>query len=247
MVKSGTKRSGTKLRREGRGNSSYVRIPGALTSKQLAAARSFFASDAVQGMMDEGDLFDHGANTSRSSRVAWIERHDEEGGPSIPPWLHAKLRAAAKSAHSVYGDRVAKVGVDKNGTWKPRFEPLQYAEYAEGGHYRGWHTDAEEPEVDPEDARCLTVVLLLSDRSAYSGGHFEAKLNGKGGYGTGSKVPIEAGDAIVFLSKHLWHRVSKCKSGLRQSLVFWVRRRGAARLPRFLPASMRDEEAASPS
>ena len=238
---------GTKLRREGRGNSSYVHMPGVLTSKQLAAARAFFASDEVQNTMDEGDLFDHESNTHRSSRVAWIERHDGDGGPSIPPWLHAKLRGAAKAAHSVYGNRVTKIGISKNGTWTPRFEPLQYAEYAEGAHYRGWHTDAEEPEVDPEDSRCLTVVLLLSDRSAYSGGHFEAKLDGKGGQGTATKVPIEAGDAIVFLSKHLWHRVTKCNGGLRQSLVFWVRRRGAAKLARFLPASMRDEEAASPS
>eukprot|EP00966_Prymnesium_polylepis_P225491 5216176-Prymnesium_polylepis.1 len=146
-------------KREGsRGNSSYVRLPGLLAGRQLAAARAFFASDEVQGTMDDSDLFDHEANADRSSRHAWIERHDEDGGPSIPPWLHAKLRAAAKAGHAVYGDRVAKVGVDKNGRWTPRFESLQYTEYPVGAHYRGWHTDAEEPETDPEDARCLTVV-----------------------------------------------------------------------------------------
>jgi hypothetical protein len=139
--------------------------------------------------------------------------------------------------------------------------------------------------------RCLTVVVLLSDRSAYGGGHFEARLGGRGG--KPAKIPIEGGDAIVFLSKHLWHRVSKvsgsahrvpllaspcywppcsrplatgrlprlttlclpldhnqCTHGLRQSLVFWVRRRGAAPEARFMPQDSDGsdrEEAASPS
>ena len=110
-------------KREGLGKSSFVRIPGFLAGKQLERARKFVTSRPVQNMMDQGALFDHNSkDTSRSSKVAWIERHEEEGEPCVPPWLDAKLRAAAKLGHEVYGDSVAKVGIDKNGNWTPRFE-----------------------------------------------------------------------------------------------------------------------------
>ena len=34
---------------------------------------------------------------------------------------------------------------------------------------------------------------------------------------------FEAGDAVVFPAKKVWHRVTKTRSGLRRTVVFWVR------------------------
>ena len=120
-------------------------------------------------------------------------------------------------------------------------------EYGEGGHYGGWHTDAELHDEDPEDARCVTVVLLLSDVTEYTGGHLEVKLGGV--HGTPSRVKLRAGDAIGFPARRLWHRVTKCRSGLRQSLVFWVRHNAKPPANRFDYEEPTDEEPcdASPS
>ena len=132
--------------------------------------------------------------------------------------------------------------MDCNGRWTPRYEPLQYAEYGPGGHYGSWHTDAELGDEDPEDARCVTVVLLLSDTADYTGGHLEVKLGGE--HGKPSRVPLRAGDAIGFPARRLWHRVTKCKSGLRQSIVFWVRHNEKAPENRF---DSEEDEDESPS
>ena len=35
-------------------------------------------------------------------------------------------------------------------------------------------------------------------------------------------VKLEAGDAVVFPAKKVWHRVTKTRSGLRRTVVFWV-------------------------
>ena len=59
-----------------------------------------------------------------------------------------------------------------------------------------------------------------------AGGHFEVKLGGE--RGKPSRVPLRAGDAVGFPARRLWHRVTKCRSGLRQSVVFWVRHNGRA-------------------
>ena len=37
-----------------------------------------------------------------------------------------------------------------------------------------------------------------------------------------SDVKLEAGDAVVFPAKQVWHRVTKTRSGLRRTVVFWV-------------------------
>ena len=34
--------------------------------------------------------------------------------------------------------------------------------------------------------------------------------------------PLQAGDAVVFPAKKVWHRVTKTRSGLRRTVVFWV-------------------------
>ena len=55
--------------------------------------------------------------------------------------------------------------------------------------------------------------------------------------GKKQKVSLHAGDAIGFPAKRLYHRVTKVKSGLRKSLVFWVSRPGKDPPGRFDPPS----------
>jgi predicted 2-oxoglutarate/Fe(II)-dependent dioxygenase YbiX len=35
-------------------------------------------------------------------------------------------------------------------------------------------------------------------------------------------VGLEAGDACIFPAKRVWHRVTKTRSGLRRTVVFWT-------------------------
>jgi hypothetical protein len=239
-----------KTRRVGRANdSSYVVIEGVLSERQLASARAYVGSDEVQAALNEGILFDEKsedeaddeqgqenagngrappkargkrkrATRQRKSRIAWLERADDDESPRVPEWLHARLRLAAKATHARLGDKLCPIGVDSTGRWTPRYEPLQYAEYGPGAHYASWHTDAERNSDDPEDARGVTVVLLLSDKSAFTGGRFQVRSESTKAH----EVKLRAGDAIGFPSQRLEHRVSKIASGLRQSLVCWATR-----------------------
>ena len=81
---------------------------------------------------------------------------------------------------------------------------------------------------------------MLSDSNAYTGGKLQVK-RGRGGKNPGSMytaglvgkklvsdVKLEAGDAVVFPAKKVWHRVTKTRSGLRRTVVFWVSAAGGA-------------------
>ena len=228
-----------KARRVGRGPSSYLHFDSLLSERQLAAARKFVTSAPVQSKLSSGFLFNEenrdqpnverkqGHDRDRQSRIVWLERSadedDAEAPPPLPGWLHGLLRKAAKVTHARFGDSVCPVGIDSNGRWTPRYEPVQYTEYGMGAHYAGWHTDAELDSDDVEDARAVTVVVLLSDTDAFEGGKFQARVGGA----RATSVPLRAGDAIAFPAKRLEHRVTKVTAGLRQSLVFWVTRPGA--------------------
>lgn len=134
----------------------------------------------------------------RRSRIAWLEREAAEGeaSPVIPPWLHAQLRSAARTAHRLLGDKLCPIGVDALGRWTPRYEPVQYTEYGPGewlsrgvggwvggcscvcgraespsprgpgSHYASWHTDSELDSDDVEDTRGVTVVVPPSGLAA---------------------------------------------------------------------------------
>ena len=154
-------------KRVGRGSSSYVHFEGLLSPAQVERARRFAASPPVQQALSDAELFDGpGASRDRRSRVAWLDRAGHESDretalATYPGWLHNRLRDCARDTHRRLGDKWCPVGRDLLGQWTPRYEPLQYAEYGPGGHYGSWHTDAELGDADPEDARCVTVVLLL--------------------------------------------------------------------------------------
>ena len=72
---------------------------------------------------------------------------------------------------------------------------------------------------------------MMSDSGDYRGGHLECK-RGLTGIRGNSQIPppkelvdrvkLEAGDAVVFPAKKVWHRVTKVTSGLRKTVVFWT-------------------------
>lgn len=69
----------------------------------------------------------------------------------------------------------------------------------------------------PEDARQITVVLMLSRREEYVGGDFQAKVRGPGHRAKVTRsIGLELGDALVFPAKRLMHRVSVVKPGGRR-------------------------------
>ena len=208
--------------RVGGGKHSYLRFDGLLSRSQQATAQRFVASAALQRQLFPANTTD-GASGDRNSRIAMLGRPGAPPPPEIPAWLDRKLREACRTTHAIYGDQICPIGVDSLGRWTPRFEAVQYAEYAAGGHYRGWHTDAAAEESDAIDMRGVTIVLMISDAAAYEGGELEVRL---GVEGKQSKVPLKAGDAVAFPAKHLCHRVNRCKGGKRQTLVFWARRPG---------------------
>uniref|UniRef100_A0A7S4C221 Fe2OG dioxygenase domain-containing protein n=1 Tax=Chrysotila carterae TaxID=13221 RepID=A0A7S4C221_CHRCT len=227
-----------RVTRVGNGAQSYLYFHAVLSGRQLLKAREFAASEAVQLALGQGKLFDESREAetrfaqharSRQSRIAWLERTAElgltDGAATVPAWLHATLRRAAKEAHARFGDVHCPVGYDAAGRWTPRYEPIQYSEYVAGCHYASWHTDAEAHSHDDEDTRAITIVLLLSDRSAFAGGELQVRL---GGAAAPTSVGLRAGDAIAFPAKWLSHRVTEVSAGLRQSLVFWVNRPGGS-------------------
>ena len=112
-----------------------------------------------------------------------------------------------------------------------KYDDLQYAEYEAGSHFAEWHLDSHEGDDGPEDTRKLTAVLMLSNSSSFTGGDFQIKTGRLGNAGA-SQVPppkqmienvkLEAGDCVVFPAKKLWHRVTRIRSGLRHTVVFWT-------------------------
>lgn len=102
------------------------------------------------------------------------------------------------------------------------YEQMQYARYGPNQHFKAWHQDAYEDGHDPEDARQIAIVAMLTDRSAYSGGHFQVKIPGQLGRKVLKNLKLDAGDLVVFPCKKLLHRVSPVKSGVRKTLVYWA-------------------------
>ena len=92
-------------------------------------------------------------------------------------------------------------------------EPAQFTEYPKGGFY-DWHMDAEVNCQYEPPVRKISMTILLSDPSEFTGGDLEFMTEG-------NKPPqLLQGQAIFFCSM-LRHRVGKVKKGTRRSLVMW--------------------------
>ena len=92
-------------------------------------------------------------------------------------------------------------------------EIAQFTEYPKGGFY-DWHMDAEvDCRLEPP-VRKISMTILLSDPSEFTGGDLEFMAEG-------NKPPqLLQGQAIFFCSL-IRHRVNKVKKGMRRSLVMW--------------------------
>ena len=113
---------------------------------------------------------------------------------------------------------------------------MQYTNYGPGDFY-GWHTDQdieaddvfsaayiaetnERARIDSKNnavhVRKLSFSVMLSDSYDYEGGDFEILYGDKK-----ITAPRERG-TILFFDSRVRHRVTKVKSGKRESLVGWI-------------------------
>ena len=134
--------------------------------------------------------------------VAWLSvpaTAAADGEVACPPALLARLAACAAAGAAAWG-------LDAR-----RFEPVQYARYGPGDHYRTWHVDSGGGGRGVasgnggrlgEGGRAVSVVVLLE--AAAEGGEFEARVPGRGVV----RPRFRTGDALVFPAEALWHHVA---------------------------------------
>lgn len=136
------------------------------------------------------------------------------GDGPLPKWFYSRIRERCRRAveeNPAIGNAVKR---DVRGRPLVRFHHAHLMDYAPGEAppQTDWHVDS----AGPADPRTLSVLVLLKEADA--GGRFEYRDD------KGRQVSMEmrAGDAVIFASKGLRHRVTPCISGRRQSLVAWA-------------------------
>jgi PKHD-type hydroxylase len=135
----------------------------------------------------------------RRSDARWI-KYDENS-----KWLYEKVSSSAKAINDeVYGFEL--IGA----------QPFQYTIYdsSEEGHY-DWHQDVID--CDNNNIRKISVVILLSDKTEFSGGSFLVSPDGN----KPKEILMKKGRMIIFPS---WipHCVTPVLEGVRVSLVMWL-------------------------
>jgi len=88
--------------------------------------------------------------------------------------------------------------------------------YEKDQHYNTWHTDKHNQictEGRDHDDRVLSLTTLLN--TSFSGGVFEFKDESQCNF-------EQIGDTVIF-APYLQHRVTPVTSGIRHSLVSWIR------------------------
>jgi PKHD-type hydroxylase len=130
----------------------------------------------------------------RSSNITWIQPGSES------KWLYHRIGLLILRANQRYRFDLAGLA-----------EPLQYADYGEGGHF-DWHTDLG---VQGTSGRKLSLTIQISEPDSYDGGALE--------FISVKRLPIprELGTAVLFPS-YLTHRVAPVTRGRRRSLVAWA-------------------------
>jgi PKHD-type hydroxylase len=107
------------------------------------------------------------------------------------------------------------------------FQPIQFAEYKDGGFY-DWHQDDGGKAVEsPDELRKLTAVLVLSKPDTFKGGELQF-FNGDRpmedlGKITGEQVAndIKAQGSVICFDSRDYHRVTPVIEGTRYSLACW--------------------------
>mmetsp|Transcript_12363 Transcript_12363/g.29035 ORF Transcript_12363/g.29035 Transcript_12363/m.29035 type:complete len:262 (-) Transcript_12363:23-808(-) len=204
----------------------YVVVRSALSDEQLSKLKEFLKKKRPREakMKNEGTNSDDERKArydDRDSKVSWFRSQAEI------PWLHNAFVDVVREVGNAEWP-ILQTGL--SGQLMCEFEDTQYAVYGEKQHFRAWHQDAFEEGNDPEDARQMTIVLMVSPKSDYTGGQLQAKVaGGRNGRKVIRSLDLDEGDMAVFPAKRLLHRVTEVKSGLRRTLVFWAFDRASCR------------------
>jgi PKHD-type hydroxylase len=141
----------------------------------------------------------------------------EEIRSSSVSWLNLDNRT------SKYWDKFSKVIAEVNSDFfqfdlSGMYEPMQLTVYKglpdQKDHYT-WHTDMSMR--DRHVPRKLSMTLLLSDPSEFTGGELEIKTD------SDNIITLEQKQGRAwFFPSWVLHRVAPVTSGIRRSLVIWV-------------------------
>ena len=91
-------------------------------------------------------------------------------------------------------------------------EPAQFTEYPKGGFY-DWHMDLDVSGLNSPPVRKISMTILLSDPSTFTGGQLEFMEK--------NKFPDLIQGQAIFFASFIRHRVAPVKKGIRRSLVMW--------------------------
>mmetsp|Transcript_41441 Transcript_41441/g.117307 ORF Transcript_41441/g.117307 Transcript_41441/m.117307 type:complete len:276 (-) Transcript_41441:153-980(-) len=207
-------------------NEEYVIVRGGLDEDMLKKLEKFLQRKQPQPakMKNEGGESDDERKErydDRDSLVCWFSAYKE------CRWLHERF---AEIIRNVANKHWPLLKVDQKGEVQCEYEETQYTVYGPAQHFKAWHQDAFAEGHDPEDARQFTIVTMLSRRSDYTGGSFQAKLPDAALKRKVIKsIPLDVGDCLVFPAKRLPHRVCPVKTGTRKTMVFWAFDRASCR------------------
>ena len=140
-----------------------------------------------------------------------ISKHDTKMRITTISWIPFKVmpdmyRIIERTMLQINGNHFGYEGMQLT-------EIAQFTEYPKGGFY-DWHMDAEVNCQFEPPIRKISMTILLSDPSEFTGGDLEFMAEG-------NKPPqLLQGQAIFFCSL-IRHRVAKVKKGIRRSLVMW--------------------------
>jgi PKHD-type hydroxylase len=179
-----------------------VCLPDLLSRAYLRSLRSALsAANWESGRVGLGRGIQH---RHRRSRVTWLQ------DPRRPRTLWLTLFATSQAVNRSYFGQ-SLVGA----------EAVQVALYAPAASAFEWHADRL---ADGRlRARSLTMVVALSDSSAYAGGVLEFRTRS----GHVRSKRLDAGEAVFFPS-NLQHRVSPITAGQRMSMTVWFQEKLAA-------------------
>ena len=229
-------------------NGKFSIIRHALTIPELEKANAYFASPTFQASLTtaHSTVDVHNSNQIRTTRLTSMtcSVREDDGSPNFPEFLREKLTRlildvdkAARwttvlkkdtddifnlNRYELWYNEYAITDRGSSSTkakWDSKNQANTIIDYDRSDQYKGWHSDEHEDWVDYEAAppRALTMVVHLEDRSMYEGGKFWVAVNNQT-----KAIPFESGDAVVFPSDKLWHKVESVKSGIRRTIAIWV-------------------------
>ena len=201
IIKSATDRLATNVHEKTYVNHDVCYWDGYFTDGEIDDIRNYcVTTTATTTASTIGATVPH--KSVRLSKTAFYEPNNDNA------WIYGKLLNLVETINDSFFQ------YDLQG-----FDTFQYTEYSETGSHYDFHTDmmfGRNVPISMVIPRKLSISLMLSDPSEYTGGDFEI-LSGK----TPAKMAQPKGRAIAFPS-YMMHRVTPIVTGVRRSLVVWV-------------------------